>query len=374
MSTTAMSTRIAAALRDVVWPRRGVAGWAGWLALQPASALFGMGVLLRNAAYDAGVLRAQRADLAVVSVGNLSVGGTGKTPMTLWLAQQLAAGGIKTGILLRGYGGRAQGTTLVSAGDGPLAEVRDAGDEAVMLARSFKGPVLTAARRIDGARRAAELGCRVIVLDDGFQHRALARDFDLVLLSGREGSLLPSGPMRENRGALRRADALALVSKVGSAGLPAIAVRGVAGKPLFAVRFEARALIEPDGGVWRERPLRELSQRRIAVIAGIADPRPFYLTLRQWEADIGEIFEFPDHHSYTATDWQRLSRATHDFDYVVTTEKDLVKLEHFPFARGKLLALRVSPHVDGGEQLVALIRARIAARLRAPSQEEPHAD
>src|SRR5512140_3406026 len=152
-------TSVTQHIREAVWDRRGVRGWAGWLALQPASAVFASGVALKNLGYRIGLLRAHRAKIPVVSVGNLSVGGTGKTPMTLWLARQLAArlsaaGGGKVAILLRGYGGRARTATLVSAGApggsaagdaiGADPDVETAGDEAVMLAKSFDGVVLTA--------------------------------------------------------------------------------------------------------------------------------------------------------------------------------------------------------------------------------------
>lgn len=360
-------------LRQVIWPRRGVRGWAAWLALQPARMAFGTGVALRNAAYQFGVLHSEAAGVPVISVGNLAVGGTGKTPITLWLARQLADDGSKVAIVLRGYTGSASGVTVVSEGDGALVDVNVAGDEAVMLAKNFNGTVITARRRIDGARRARELGCRIVVLDDGFQHRRLARDFDLVLINGREGALLPCGPMREPRAALHRADAIALVSKVPSEPAPLGKVSSAAGKPLFLVRFVPTALVESVAGLWRERPLKEISGRKVAVIAGIANPQPFYTTLRQWEVQVGEVFEFPDHHRYTSADWRRLSRATHNFDYIITTEKDLVKLENFPFARGKLLALRVTPEVTNGEQLIRLIRDHIAAS-KAAHEEERHAD
>jgi tetraacyldisaccharide 4'-kinase len=352
-------------LREVVWSRRGLPGWVAWLALQPASGLFAAGVAARNLGYRLGVLRVRRAGIPVVSVGNLSVGGTGKTPMTLWLARQLAArlraaGGGTVAILLRGYGGRARSATLVSRGGRAEVDVDTAGDEAVMLAKSFDGVVLTARHRIDGVALAEQLGCRVVVLDDGFQHRALARDFDLVLLNGRAGALLPAGPMRERLSALQRADAVALVVK-GDEDTPV--PRGAwAAKPHFIVRFAARALVELDRGRWRERPLDLLSGRRVAVVAGIAHPEPFYDTVRRWDAHIEEIFEYPDHHRYTAADWQHLSRATRNTELIVTTEKDLVKLEHFPFAKGKLLALRIAPEVDGGDALVdlAMAHARLA--------------
>jgi tetraacyldisaccharide 4'-kinase len=359
--------------RELVWRRRGLRGWALWLALQPASALFAAGVALRNLAYRSGLLRVHHARIPVVSVGNLSVGGSGKTPMTLWLARQLAAGGVapggtKVAILLRGYGGKAArgrraGVTVVSTGSGPQVDVDTAGDEAVMLAKCFSGVVLTARRRIDGVRAAEQLGCNVVVLDDGFQHRALARAFDLVLVTGHRAALLPAGPLREGRGALARADAIALVRRAGEerAVLRARVLRRTP-KPVFAVRFTPTALVESDGGRWRELPIALLSGRRVAVVCGIAEPSPFYTAVRQWEALVEEIIEFPDHYRYTQADWQRLARATRDVELIVTTEKDLVKLENFPFAKGKLVALRIAPEIDGGEALLRLVRARLAPR------------
>ena len=129
---------------ESVWEREGWAGRLGSLALRPASGIFGAAVALRNFGYRIGVLRSTVAPLAVVSVGNLAVGGTGKTPLTLWIARALAARGLPCGILLRGYGGEAAGVTVVSRGHGAEVGPRQVGDEAVMLAKSFDGPVVTA--------------------------------------------------------------------------------------------------------------------------------------------------------------------------------------------------------------------------------------
>ena len=352
-------SRVSQQIREVVWPRRGIRGWAAWLALQPASGLFATGVALRNLGYRIGLLHVHHAGIAVVSVGNLTVGGTGKTPITLWLAKQLAANGARVAILLRGYRGRARTVTVVSTGAGPEVDVDTAGDEAVMLAKCFGGAVLTARRRADGVAAAEQLGCDMVVLDDGFQHRALARDFDLVLLNGRPGGLLPAGPMRERLSALKRADAVALVDK-SEDGVPAAATvaTGRADMPVFNVRFVATALVESDGGRWRECPIGLMTGRRVAVVAGIAEPGPFYAAVRQWEAQIQEIFEYADHHRYSQADWQRLSRDTRDVELIVTTEKDLVKLEHFPFAKGKLVALRIAPEIDDGDALVRMVTER----------------
>ncbi len=343
-------------VRESVWPRRGWFGRAGYAVLRPLSALFGVGVGLRNLGYRLGVLRVRRAAMPIVSVGNLCVGGTGKTPFTLWLARSLAARGVRVGILSRGYGGSARGVTIVSRGAGPEVDPEQVGDEPVMLARSFAGPVVTAARRIEGAAAMAELGCELVVLDDGFQHRAIARAFDIVLVDGRRGPLLPAGPMRERPSALRRADAVVLVEREDTA--PTAVPAAAAAKLVCHMRMEPAALVESVDRQWLERPLSWLAGQRVVAVAGIARPEGFYALLRRWEAVIEEVFEFPDHHRYTRQDWQQIARSSLQADMVVTTEKDLVKLTAFPFATGKLLALRIVPQVDRAEELIDAILAK----------------
>lgn len=352
-------------LRDTVWPGRTAFGRAVAAALRPAAAAYGCAITLRNWAYDWRLLPSVRAEIGVVSVGNLAVGGTGKTPLTVWLATRLQERGLQVAIVSRGYGGTAKEPLVVSRGRGPEVNPDHAGDEAVMMARRFAGPVIVARQRAAGVALARTLGCTVAVLDDGFQHRALARDFDLVLLGGRMGALLPAGPLREPYRALRRADALALVDK-GIGARPLGPPASAAGKPLFWVRMVPECWVESEGGRWRERPLRELSGQRVAAVSGVADPSGFYTLLQQWEVQVAEGFEFPDHHRYTTEDWQRLNRRTQEFDYIVTTEKDLVKLEQFPFARGKLRALRIAPEIDRADDLLQCVVAAVHNRTRTP--------
>lgn len=348
-------------VRKTVWPRRGVAGWAGYVALRPLCAVYGLGVGLRNAGYRIGLLPAREAPVPVVSVGNLTVGGTGKTPFTLWLSRGLAERGLRVGIVLRGYGGKAGGVTIVSRGAGPEVKPAEAGDEAVMLAKCFSGPVITAARRIDGARAAAELGCEAVVLDDGFQHRAIRRAFDVVLLDARRGPLLPAGPLRERLGALRRAHAVVLVDSAADGPAPD-APRAAAKKAVYRMRVNGAALVESSRGEWCERPVGLLAGQRVLVVSGIARPAGFYALVRQWEAVIDEVFEYPDHHAYTAADWQNIGRRSQRADLVVTTEKDLVKLEAFPFANGKLVALRIAACVESGDALIERIVEAVRGR------------
>jgi len=291
----------------------------------------------------------------------------------LWLARALAAAGVRVAIVLRGYRGDSKIATVVSRGDGPEVGVDQVGDEAVMLAKCFPGVVVVAPRRVEGVTLAEGLGSELVVLDDGFQHRALARDVDLVLVSGRDGSLLPAGPMRERPGALRRATAVVRVRK--SADEPLFGDDDIdvpATVPCFVARFAVQGAVVSDAGVWHEVSADTIAGRRVAVVSGIANPGPFYASVRQWDAHIEEIFEYPDHYRYTTADWQQLSRDTRLVDVVVTTEKDLVKLEGFPFARRKLVALRVVPEVEGGDELVRLVLAKTGLLSRDTAAGGPH--
>ena len=344
-------------VRDTVWSRHGVAGELGYLVLRPLSELFGVAVQVRNVGYRLGLLRVHQGPIPVISVGNLVVGGTGKTPLTLWLGRALMARGLRVAILSRGYGGTASGVTVVSRGGGPEVSPALVGDEAVMMAKSFAGPVVTAARRIDGAAAAVQLGCDMVVLDDGFQHRAIARAFDLVLLDGHQGALLPAGRWRERIGALRRADAVMVVDHDGAGTLDKLSDLG-ADLPVYRMQLKPVELVDTVGGQWHSRPLGDLVGRRVVAVVGVARPAGFYGLLRRWEAVIGEVFEFPDHHCYTQIDWQQIARRSRDAELVVTTEKDLVKLEAFPFATGKLVALRITPQVDREEELIDSILAK----------------
>lgn len=287
--------------------------------LVPASAVYGAVVAARNVAYDRGWLRATRVPAHVVSVGNLTVGGTGKTPVALWIAEQLRARGHRVAIVARGYRKRRPGVVVVSTGGGPLVAPEDGGDEAVMLAHRFAGPVVTAERRAEGAAHACTvLGCDTIVLDDGFQHRALARDVDVVVLSDDPAAarLLPAGSRREPWAALRRAQ---LALTVGTTAAPA------AGPPAVRIDVEPLALVTVRDGAWATSPLGALAGADVVAVAGVAGPGRFVATLAALGARVVRTLAFPDHHAYGPEDLATLAAAAAE-GRLVTTEKDLVKL------------------------------------------------
>jgi tetraacyldisaccharide 4'-kinase len=340
------------------------------MALTPSSVLFSFLVRGRNQLYNRRWLSTHQPELKVISIGNLTVGGSGKTPMALWLAQALTARGHKVGIVTRGYKGQRSGVSVVGTTGQPTATPDEVGDEAVMLARLFSGVVIAGRDRIAATTLAQkQLGVEIVLLDDGFQHRRLSRDVDILLFNGRKEPsnqwLLPAGPFREPFSASRRAHFL-LITK-SNASHPSLSILQQWGmkttqQPVYYGTLQPTALVSSVQRQWRELPLAELGGKRVMALTGIADPAPFYQALQEWGAELAEIMEFPDHHSYTQTDWQTLSLAGQKVDLIVTTEKDLVKLERFPFATGKLAALRVRIVIDRGEQLLADIERRLVKR------------
>ena len=353
-----------------------------WAALVPAAGAYRVALAARALWWRR---MRRRARPLVVSVGNLTLGGNAKTPFTLFLASRLRMRGFKVAIVSRGWGRTpsAERAILVSDDERLLAGTDEAGDEAVMMAKSFAGPIAVARRRIDGIelveQRVGPLDA--VVLDDAFQHVRLGRDVDLLLMNAERGVgngwLLPAGPMREPLAAARRADAVIAIDAGGAIGAaeraPAIP-RSIAEHPrLLRATLRPRALISPSGpgGRWIERPL-SLMGRRVVAVSGLADAGGFYRMLREMETDLVGVLEYPDHHVYTAADWHSIVAAGRGGAVFVTTEKDLVKLERFPFERDSLYALRleVVMDLDDETRLVEMIVAK-RAHPRAPASADP---
>lgn len=270
------------------------------------STLFATGVRARNALYDRGTLRARRLQGPTISVGNLSVGGAGKTPFVILLGQLLQARGIIFDVLSRGYGRASRGVGFVAAKGSP----REFGDEPLLIARHLGVPVVVGEDRYAaGVAAEQKFGPRLHVLDDGFQHRALARDFDIVLVTGDDlhDKLLPAGRLREPLAALRRADAVVLSSAVKAEDLPLQ-------KQL----------------VWRTRRDIVLGDPPAAPVAfcAIARPKQFFLQLRFVGCEPAAEAAFRDHHTYTDSDIRDLLqlRERCQAGGFVTTEKDAINL------------------------------------------------
>ncbi len=350
-------------LAQKIWTRQGVLGVLGWLAAVPLSILFSFVVQVRNFLYEKGILRSEQLPLPTISVGNLTVGGTGKTPFVLWLARLLHAQHHRVAILSRGYKGQNKGVTTVGTDGRAQATPGEVGDEAVMLARTFSGVVLAGRDRVRSARLAQETyGVEVLILDDGFQYRRLDRNLDILLLDAqqKETWMLPAGPFREPSTAIRRAD-LVVVTKGETVQEQQdyAASLHIREKPLFFANPCPTALVHSTHGEWQELPLFLLAHKKVMTISGVAVPDLFHRFIREADAEIIDMMVFPDHHVYTERDWQTIISASRACDFVVTTEKDLVKLEKFPFATDKLVALRIDMEVNDVEQFLALIESQL---------------
>jgi tetraacyldisaccharide 4'-kinase len=323
-------------------------------------AAYGGLVRMRNAWYDRpGATR--RASVPVISVGNLAVGGTGKTPLVAWIARRVRALGPVPAVVSRGYGGTAGlGPLVVSNGEGPRVNARACGDEPHLLARSLPGTiVVVGADRIEGARAAAGAGAGAVILDDGFQHRRLARDLDIVVLDGRapfaDGHLLPRGTLREPPHALRRADLVVLTRlDEGDPANGAIqAVKG-AGYSGAIVRAGHRITGVYDvGGAVRAAPARAVA------FCGIGDPDLFRDDLAAAGIVTARFHAFRDHHPYTVASWDALVAEARAMGApLVTTDKDLSRLAAAVGASleaAPLLVLRIETAVwDEAPLLLAL--------------------
>lgn len=307
---------------------RGLA-WA-WSTLACA---YGQGVALRTWAYARGWFRIQPPPCWTLSVGGLEVGGSGKTPVTAWLLAHLLAAGHRPGLLTRGYGRRSRGLRLRRPGTAALAA--DLGDEPAMLvAGGLDVAIVACGDRRRGARILRDLGCDVLVLDDGFGHRALGRHLDLVVLRSEAplgtGHLLPRGSLREPASALGRADVLLFLCKDGAPvlapapGAAAVEMRALAPQALWVA---ATAVAQPPCS-WRTGAPLPLAGRRVLGATGIAQPSSFRRSLVALGVQLVGLRVYPDHHPFATRDLAPLRQAMVDAgaELLVVTAKDAVKL------------------------------------------------
>ena len=321
--------------------------------LRAAAAAYGGLVGTRRWLYGRGVLRPRPVSCPVVSVGNLTVGGTGKTPAVELAVRTLAEHGHRAAVVSRGYGRKTRGIHVVADAASIRLDPEESGDEPFLLARRLPGvPVVVGADRWAASRVAMETcGATAIVLDDGFQQQTLEASLQIVMARARRpwgnGRLLPAGPLREPLRALARAH---LVVATGS-GLVSVDEVGAAAARYAPHAPVLTATLEPVA-CWEARrmepvPLTRLEGARVVPFAGIAAPAAFAATLRELGV-AGELVVFPDHHWYTAEDVRALNdRATRE-GALVTTEKDWVRLRGRLGAGPPLYVVSVALRITSG--------------------------
>jgi tetraacyldisaccharide 4'-kinase len=294
--------------------------------LIPLGMVYGELLRLRAALYRWKVLPSFQTSVPVISVGNLAVGGTGKTPLVDYLIKFCLASGRRVAVVSRGYGGRKrQEVQVVCSGRGPRSGPDQCGDEPYLLARrNPEALVLVSPRRAGAVRRAVEeFGADVVLLDDGFQHLAVKRDLDIVLLDARHpfgnGHVLPAGLMREPKSALKRGD-LFILTRCEGDRMPDLSVTG----PVLRCRH---LLGEEAHELHGEKVLlSSLKGKRGAAFAGIAEPERFFKELRARGLQLAAEIPFADHSVYGPDELKRLRTTCAGADYLITTEKDGVKL------------------------------------------------
>jgi tetraacyldisaccharide 4'-kinase len=307
--------------------------------MNPLSMLFGAGVAFRNALYDRGVFQARKLSRPVVSIGNISVGGSGKTPFVITLGELLKQRGIGFDVLSRGYGRQSAEIAVVNPG----GSAEEFGDEPLLLARKLDAPVIVGADRYQaGLLAERQFSTSLHLLDDGFQHRRLHRDFDIVLLPEEDlaGALLPVGRLREPLSALRRADAIAV--------------------------FERLQLPVMNAPVWTARRNTTLSQigGKAVAFCGIARPRRFFSAIRDLGQQTAAEIAFRDHHRYRESDVDRLLRlkSSAAADCFVTTEKDFSNLGALAARLQPLRLAGLHIRLEEPEQALNLVLGTILER------------
>jgi tetraacyldisaccharide 4'-kinase len=315
--------------------------------MNPLTGLYGAATALRNTLFDRDILPSRRLERPVVSVGNLSVGGSGKTPFVIALGELLKGRCIRFDVLSRGYRRKTRGVLVVET-DGTPA---DFGDEPLLIARRLGVPVIVGESRYDAGRLAEQkFQTQLHILDDGFQHRSLARDFDIVLMTERDfdDRLLPSGRLREPLSSLRRADAIVLPREFPAQNV-LIARFALQGRPIWQMRREIVVPTAPPAPI---------------VFCGIARPQQFFAQVRAAGITPAAEVGFRDHHAYDRSDLKRLlaMRGKVGAGGFLTTEKDAVNLGPWHAKLNPLAVALLSVTIDDPNDVVDAILARIAER------------
>jgi len=304
-------------------------------------------VRARSFLYAVGLKKPKRLPCPVISVGNITVGGTGKTPLVIALARGLMKRGISVAILSRGYRGKKASGPLVSDGQKPLLSPEESGDEPFLMAKSLQGiPILVGKDRfINGQMALQQFHIRGLLLDDGYQYLQLHRDLDILLIDSQIGfgddHLLPRGILREPLVHLRRAH-LFLLTKVDDPKacqpLEAKLHRIHPSSPVFHSHYEPSGLIGPNEE-WEE--IHSLRGKKVLALSGIANPNYFSSLLKKYGAEIRRPLIFPDHYLYKPEDLALLEKQGEGVDLFVTTEKDMVKLKVLNIRHLPIRALRI---------------------------------
>jgi len=317
--------------------------------LYPISLLYRFLIQLRHTLYKTGVFRSYSLPCRVISIGNITMGGTGKTPTVIYLARLFKEHGLRTAVLSRGYKAKSlEKVAVVSNGEQIFLNAQDAGDEPLLLSKALPGvPIIIGRDRVRSGRYAVDqFSAEVVLLDDGFQYMRLHRDADILLIDlyygFGNGYLLPRGILREPLIHLNRAHIFLLTKKIDSKDDQTIESKITSFKPnaqIFFASYEIKCVTTLKEE--KEIDLNDLKEKKVLALSGIANPHYFSYLLRQQGMSVIEEWMLPDHHCYTSKDARKLRGYLKRIDFIITTGKDSTKMDKEVFKEFPILVLEI---------------------------------
>ena len=312
-------------------------------------------VYWRSLFYKYGFFVSRRLPCSVISIGNITVGGTGKTPTVIFLAEYLKGKGKRVAVLSRGYGRATKGTLMVSDGNGPNVSWEKSGDEPFLMAKKLNQiPVVVDEDRFRGGMFIMQkFNPDIILLDDAFQHRAIERDLDLILVNSGDKSfdhkLLPYGLLREPWMNINRGDAV-ILTKTNLKKPKPFLIRKIKESRLPILHSTTHASLST---LSPEKP-DSIKKKKVFIVSAIGDSSGFIPTVKNLGCDIVGEKIFPDHFKYSQSDWKNTESLSAQVDYIITTEKDWVKIEHFSFTK-PVIVVGIKIKIQPGKKLERLL-------------------
>jgi tetraacyldisaccharide 4'-kinase len=337
------------------------------LIVYPLVPLYGWIISIRNYLFNRGIFKSHKVGANIISIGNIVIGGSGKTPTVIYIVGLIKKAGIKVGVLSRGYGRKSKGFQLVSDGKEILCDVTTCGDELILTAAECHVPAAACERRVEGAKKLLmQTNIETIILDDAFQHRWIERDLDILIFDqyflskpgGIDQNLIPTGLMREPFSSIKRADVIIINRKFSDYfPVPSVLLPYFEGKKIFNGYYKTAGIIDVKNQNFYN--VEEFRNQKSLVVSGIARPASFLNILRQYNINIDNQLIFKDHKHYTAKEVQRIRKkfyATNSHS-VITTSKDAVKLNQFDRQLDDIdiYYLKIELEIDNKEEFKNLI-------------------
>ena len=344
--------------------------WIIKLLLYPLAFLYGLITHLRNLFYDHRLFTSNQYDIPIISIGNIIAGGTGKTPFTMLCIDLLRSYYRNIVIVSRGYGRESKGLLVVSDGQGNIQPAKLGGDEPSMIARKYpQVPVIVSEVRKVGIEKAIQIfDANLILLDDAFQHRSVARDCDIVLINGMRSlsgeRLLPAGDLREKITNLKRADIVVLNESHKKLDQQDILyLNHIYEGPVFSCHFLPKVLV--DSRLQKISDITVLKGKEVYLFSAIASPEQFKTMIADIGATIKKVRIYPDHYFYRPSDFEQIKKEYQELncDYLITTEKDLVKIESSVFDDINFMGLGLEGNIITSKSFVDKLNQYIDIKI-----------